>query len=65
MNKHQTEGQLKQFTARVKQEWGDLTDDEVTQAEGNIDELVARIQQKYGDSREKIAEKINQIKEKN
>ena len=65
MNKDQTEGRWKQFSARVKQEWGDLTDDEVTQAEGNIDELVARIQEKYGDSREKIAEKINQLKENN
>lgn len=64
MNKDQTESQWDQFTARVKQEWGDLTDDEVTKAEGNIDELVARIQEKYGDSREKVAEKINQLKEK-
>lgn len=64
MNKDQSQSKWDQFTARVKQEWGDLTDDEVTKAQGNIDELVARIHEKYGDSREKVAEKINQLKEK-
>ena len=64
MNRDQTEGRWKQFAARVKQEWGKLTDDEVKQAEGNIDELIARIQEKYGDSHEKVAEKFNQLKEK-
>lgn len=64
MNKDQSQSKWDQFTARVKQEWGDLTDDEVTKAEGNVDELVARIQEKYGDSREKVAKKINQLKEK-
>ena len=46
MNRDQAEGRWKQFTARVKQEWGRLTDDEVEQAEGNVDELIARIQEK-------------------
>ena len=63
MEEHQTKGKLKQFTANIKQEWGKLTDDEVTQAEGNFDELVARIQEKYGESREAIAEKLNRLKD--
>lgn len=64
MNEDQAKAKGNQFTARIKQEWGKLTDDEVTQAEGNLEELAARIQEKYGDSREKIAEKINQLKER-
>lgn len=39
MNKDQAEGKWKEFNAKVKQQWGKLTDDEVTQAEGNMDEL--------------------------
>jgi uncharacterized protein YjbJ (UPF0337 family) len=62
MNKDQAEGKSKQFTAKVKQTWGDLTDDEVTKAEGNMDELIARIQEKYGDSRETIAKKLNELR---
>ncbi len=63
MNKDQAQGKWDRFTAKVKQTWGDLTDDEVTKAEGNKDELIARIQEKYGDSREAIARKFNEIKE--
>ena len=62
MNKDQAEGKWDEFTAKVKQQWGDLTDDEVQQAEGNLDELSAKIQQKYGDTKESIAEKLNSLK---
>jgi uncharacterized protein YjbJ (UPF0337 family) len=64
VNKDQAEGKAGQFSAKIKQTWGDLTDDEVTKAEGNMDELIARIQEKYGDSREAIAKKLNELKEK-
>jgi len=60
MNNDQAEGQWDQFTAKVKQQWGDLTDDEVKKAQGNREELMARIQEKYGDSREAIAKKFNE-----
>jgi len=61
MNEDQAQGQWDQFTAKVKQQWGDLTDDEVKKAEGNKEELMARIQEKYGDSKEAIAQKFNEI----
>lgn len=63
MNKDQTQGKWDEFNAKIKQQWGKLTDDEVKQAEGNIDELSAKIQQKYGDSKESVAEQINKMKE--
>lgn len=64
MNKDHVESRWREFTAKVKQQWGDLTDDEVLQAEGNIDEIAAKIQRKYGDSKESVAKKLNQIMEK-
>ncbi|WP_043770073.1 CsbD family protein [Algiphilus aromaticivorans] len=63
MNRDQLEGKWDEVTAKIKQEWADLTDDEVRRAEGNIEELKARIQQKYGETREVVAEKINRIME--
>jgi hypothetical protein len=36
MNKDQAEGKWDEFTAKVKQQWGDLTDDEVKQSEGEV-----------------------------
>lgn len=63
MERNQAKGKWKQLTANVKQEWAELTDDEVGKAEGNFDELVARIQEKYGESRETIARKLNKMME--
>ncbi len=63
MNKDQTQGRWDRVSAKIKQTWGDLTDDEVKKAEGNKDELIARIREKYGDSKETIAEKLNQLME--
>ncbi|MCR9092413.1 CsbD family protein [Algiphilus sp.] len=64
MNKDQLEGKWDEFTGKVKQEWGDLTDDEVRQTEGNLEELQAKIQQKYGETRDVVAEKVNNIIER-
>ncbi|MFU8831244.1 MAG: CsbD family protein, partial [Wenzhouxiangella sp.] len=55
------QGKWDRLTAKVKQQWGDLTDDEVKKAEGNKDELIARIREKYGESKESIAEKLNEM----
>jgi len=52
------------LTASIKQEWGELTDNEVKKAEGNYDELVARIQEKYGARREANAAPLNDMKER-
>jgi uncharacterized protein YjbJ (UPF0337 family) len=64
MNKDKVKGQWNEFTAKVKQQWGSLTDDEVLQAEGNLDEISAKIQQKYGESKEVVARKLNEIIER-
>ena len=61
MNKDQLQGRWDEFTAKVKTQWGELTDDEVRQAEGNVDQLIAKVQQKYGDSRETVAAKFNEM----
>lgn len=61
MNKDKVQGQWDRVSAKIKQTWGDLTDDEVKKAEGNKDELIARIREKYGDSKENIAEKLNEL----
>lgn len=63
MNNDQAQGQLDRVSAKIKQTWGDLTDDEVKKAEGNKDELIARIREKYGDSKQAIAEKLNTLME--
>lgn len=57
----QFEGKWDQMKGRVKEAWGDLTDDEVDQTEGKWDRLVGTIKEKTGEARETIEEKLRQM----
>lgn len=46
--KNQFEGNWNEFAGKVKQQWGKLTDDDITQINGNRQELEGRIQKHYG-----------------
>jgi len=46
---------------KLKQQYGDLTDDDLTYAEGKEDELLGRIQKKTGRSKEEVKEFIDQL----
>ena len=46
MDKLQLKGKWNQLKGAVKQEWADLTDDDLLYVEGKEDELLGRIQEK-------------------
>ena len=48
MNWDTIKGNWKQMSGKVKEEWGDLTDDDVTESAGERDQLVGKIQTRYG-----------------
>ena len=48
MNWDRMEGNWKQFSGKVKQQWGKLTDDQLTQINGRRDQLIGKIQEAYG-----------------
>jgi uncharacterized protein YjbJ (UPF0337 family) len=43
---------------KLKQEFGDLTDDDLTYVEGKEDELLGKLQNKTGETKEALAGKI-------
>lgn len=47
---------------KIKQEWGDLTDDDLDYKEGKEDELVGRIQKKTGESKERVNKFLDDLK---
>ena len=47
---------------KIKQKWGELTDDDLDYKEGEEDELVGRIQKKTGESKEDVNEFLNNLK---
>ena len=59
MNWDQVKGNWKQFTGHVKSEWGDLTDDEITEAEGDREKLEGRIQERYGVAKEEASRQVD------
>jgi uncharacterized protein YjbJ (UPF0337 family) len=63
MNRDQIEGKWKQLTGKVKEQWGDLTDDEIAEAEGNRDQLAGKIQEKYGGSKEEIRRRLDEFED--
>jgi uncharacterized protein YjbJ (UPF0337 family) len=48
LNWDQISGHRKQMKGKIKEKWGDLTDDEIDVAAGERDQLAGKIQQKYG-----------------
>lgn len=59
MNEDQFKGKWKQVKGRFKQEYADLTDDDLMYAEGKSDELLGRLQEKTGETKEKLKEQID------
>jgi len=59
MNKLQIKGNWNIIKGKLKQQYADLTDDDLKYVEGKEDELLGRLQKKTGESREEILESIN------
>ena len=53
------EGRWDQFKGKVKQTWGDVTDDDCDVAEGQYDELVGRIKSRTGETEEAIQRRLD------
>jgi uncharacterized protein YjbJ (UPF0337 family) len=51
-------GQWNELKGRVKEQWGELTDDELDRIEGRRDQLIGAIQQHYGRARRDAEEEV-------
>ena len=58
MNEDTLQGNWKQFTGKVKEQWGKLTDDDIAVVEGKRDQLIGRIQERYGIAKDKAEEQV-------
>lgn len=48
MNTDIIKGKWKQLNGRIKQQWGKLTDDDLTVLEGSREYLSGKVQERYG-----------------
>ncbi|MFY7743132.1 MAG: CsbD family protein [Flavobacterium sp.] len=58
MDKTELKGKWNELKGKLKQQYADLTDDDLLYIEGKEDELYGRIQQKVGKSKEEIKKLI-------
>jgi uncharacterized protein YjbJ (UPF0337 family) len=58
------EGKWDQARGRIREAWGDLTDDDLDKTEGNWDRLVGTIKEKTGETVDTIEQKLKNLLDK-
>lgn len=57
----QARGNWKQFKGKLKEAWGDLTDDDLDRMEGKRDQLEGHIEERTGEARAEIRRRMDTI----
>jgi uncharacterized protein YjbJ (UPF0337 family) len=60
MNWDRAEGNWKQLTGKVKEQWGKLTDNDLTVINGKQDQLVGRVQERYGIAKDEAERQVKE-----
>lgn len=59
MNQDILQGKLRAMQGRIKENWGQLTSDDMLRIDGKYDELVGTLQERYGYTRERATAEVN------
>jgi len=59
MNWDQIQGNWMQFKGKAKQQWGKLTDDDLSRINGKQEELLGILQQRYGYAKEQAQKEVD------
>ncbi len=63
MNKDFLSGKWNEVKGILKEKYGKLTDDELTQVEGKKDQLIGLLQKKYGLTQEQAEAELNKMEQ--
>jgi len=61
MNKLQIKGSWNKLKGKLKQQYGNLTDDDLVFSEGKEDELLGRLSKKLGKSKDEVRQVIEKL----
>ncbi len=59
MNWDIIQGKWKETKGTIKEQWGELTDDDLDRIEGKRDKLAGKIQQRYGHTKDEAEKEID------
>ncbi len=65
MNKDIIQGNWTQLKGKVRQQWGDLTDNDVERLKGSRQELSGLLQERYGYQKDRIEQEIDKFLKRN
>ena len=60
MNEHRIKGNWNEIRGKVKEKWGDITDDELDKIDGRTDQLVGAVQKNYGRSLDEAEREVEE-----
>lgn len=58
MNEDRIKGNWKQFTGKVKEQWGKLTDDDMDVIAGKRDQMLGKLQERQGLAKEAAEDQL-------
>ncbi|MCF8487328.1 MAG: CsbD family protein [Rhodobacteraceae bacterium] len=61
MNRDQIEGKWTEIKGRVREAYGEISDDEIEQAKGDREKMEGILQQKLGKSKEEVRNIVDDI----
>lgn len=61
MNKLQWKGRWNELKGKIKQQYADLTDDDLMYVEGKEDEVLGKLQQKTGKTKEEVEKWLDNL----
>jgi uncharacterized protein YjbJ (UPF0337 family) len=59
MDWNRIEGNWKEAKGKIKQKWGQLTDDDLVQVNGQRDQLEGKLQQRYGLAKDTVRKDVD------
>ena len=59
MNKNTLRGDWNMVKGKVKEKWGKLTDDDLTEISGKRDQLLGKLEKKYGLAKDKAETELS------
>jgi uncharacterized protein YjbJ (UPF0337 family) len=65
MNQDRIEGNWKLVKGKVKEQWGELTDDDLDVIAGKRDQLLGRIQQRHGIAKDEAERQVETFERRN
>jgi uncharacterized protein YjbJ (UPF0337 family) len=60
MDWNRVEGNWKQLKGKIKEKWGELTDDDIERMAGNREQFEGKLQEKYGIGKDQVKAKVEE-----